>query len=164
MGSYVLNQNAHLLICFLCCLLLSSSACPLAQFKWGTEGQCTTCPGFSYTTTRGASVCVCRSGYLRAKSDTPDTPCTSKCAEKLLLCFFTFFLVQFSSGHGHCLCCRSPLVSFSQLSPAQSTFVSIVTQPSIQMHVFCDRLLGEGRSVEVGIDGPGNTSNGFSAI
>uniref|UniRef100_H3CXF1 receptor protein-tyrosine kinase n=1 Tax=Tetraodon nigroviridis TaxID=99883 RepID=H3CXF1_TETNG len=51
-------------------------ACPVGQFKWGTEGQCTTCPGFSYATTRGASVCLCRSGYLRAKSDTPDTPCT----------------------------------------------------------------------------------------
>lgn len=77
----VLNQSARLIF-FLCCALLSSSACPVGQFKWGTEGQCTTCPGFSYATTRGASVCLCRSGYLRAKSDTPDTPCTSKCAER----------------------------------------------------------------------------------
>ncbi|XP_011609883.2 ephrin type-B receptor 4 isoform X1 [Takifugu rubripes] len=51
-------------------------ACPMGQFKWGTEGQCTNCPGFSYATTRGASVCACRSGYLRAKSDALDTPCT----------------------------------------------------------------------------------------
>ncbi|XP_044078943.1 ephrin type-B receptor 4a [Siniperca chuatsi] len=52
------------------------TACPVGQFKPGTEGQCTGCPGFSYTTIRGASVCACRSGYLRAESDAPDTPCT----------------------------------------------------------------------------------------
>lgn len=48
--------------------------------------------------------------------------------------------------------------------PAPTTFVSIVTQPSIQMRFFCDRLSGEGRSVEGGIDAPGNTSSGFSGI
>uniref|UniRef100_A0A3Q3X939 receptor protein-tyrosine kinase n=1 Tax=Mola mola TaxID=94237 RepID=A0A3Q3X939_MOLML len=52
------------------------TACPVGQFKWGTEEQCTSCPGFSYATIRGASVCACRSGYLRAQSDAPDTPCT----------------------------------------------------------------------------------------
>ncbi|KAI3373605.1 hypothetical protein L3Q82_022200 [Scortum barcoo] len=52
------------------------TACPVGQFKSGTEGQCTGCPGFSHATIRGASVCACRSGYLRAESDAPDTPCT----------------------------------------------------------------------------------------
>ena len=71
-----------MIICFICFPLLSSSACPVGQFKSGTEGQCTGCPGFSHATIRGASVCECRSGYLRAESDAPDTPCTSKYAEK----------------------------------------------------------------------------------
>uniref|UniRef100_A0A3B4TUE2 receptor protein-tyrosine kinase n=1 Tax=Seriola dumerili TaxID=41447 RepID=A0A3B4TUE2_SERDU len=52
------------------------TACPVGQFKSGTEGQCTDCPGFSHAAIRGESVCACRSGYLRAESDTPDTPCT----------------------------------------------------------------------------------------
>uniref|UniRef100_A0A671YVA4 receptor protein-tyrosine kinase n=1 Tax=Sparus aurata TaxID=8175 RepID=A0A671YVA4_SPAAU len=52
------------------------TACPVGQFKSGTDGQCTGCPGFSHATIRGASVCACRSGYLRAESDSPDTPCT----------------------------------------------------------------------------------------
>uniref|UniRef100_A0A8C4DU21 receptor protein-tyrosine kinase n=1 Tax=Dicentrarchus labrax TaxID=13489 RepID=A0A8C4DU21_DICLA len=52
------------------------TACPVGQFKSGTEGQCTGCPGFSHATIRGASVCACRSGYLRAESDAPDTICT----------------------------------------------------------------------------------------
>uniref|UniRef100_A0A3Q0QSB4 receptor protein-tyrosine kinase n=1 Tax=Amphilophus citrinellus TaxID=61819 RepID=A0A3Q0QSB4_AMPCI len=52
------------------------TACPVGQFKSGTEGQCRGCPGFSQATIRGASVCACRPGYLRAESDTPDTPCT----------------------------------------------------------------------------------------
>ncbi|XP_026183873.1 ephrin type-B receptor 4a [Mastacembelus armatus] len=52
------------------------TACPVGQFKSGTQGQCTGCPGFSHTTIRGASVCTCRSGFLRAESDAPDTPCT----------------------------------------------------------------------------------------
>uniref|UniRef100_A0A3Q3QX28 receptor protein-tyrosine kinase n=1 Tax=Monopterus albus TaxID=43700 RepID=A0A3Q3QX28_MONAL len=51
-------------------------ACPVGQFKSSTEGQCTGCPRFSLTTIRGASECKCNSGYLRAESDTPDTPCT----------------------------------------------------------------------------------------
>lgn len=135
----------------------------MGQFKSGTEGQCTTCPGFSYATTSGASECACRSGYLRAKSDTPDTPCTSKCAEKLVLFFFFYHLFFFVRSWTLSLL---PFWCHLAKPPpppplTQSTFVSIVTQPSIQMHFFCDRLLGEGRSVEVGIDGPGNTSNGF---
>ncbi|XP_047462837.1 ephrin type-B receptor 4a isoform X2 [Mugil cephalus] len=52
------------------------TACPVGQYKSSTEGMCTGCPGFSHATNRGASVCACRSGYLRAESDTPDTPCT----------------------------------------------------------------------------------------
>uniref|UniRef100_A0A3B4YC25 receptor protein-tyrosine kinase n=1 Tax=Seriola lalandi dorsalis TaxID=1841481 RepID=A0A3B4YC25_SERLL len=52
------------------------TACPVGQFKSGTEGQCTDCPGFSHAAIRGESVCACRSGYLRAESDTPDTQCT----------------------------------------------------------------------------------------
>uniref|UniRef100_A0A672GZ96 receptor protein-tyrosine kinase n=1 Tax=Salarias fasciatus TaxID=181472 RepID=A0A672GZ96_SALFA len=52
------------------------TACPVGQFKSGSEGQCTSCPRFSQATVRGASVCACHSGYLRAESDTPDTPCT----------------------------------------------------------------------------------------
>uniref|UniRef100_A0A665V713 receptor protein-tyrosine kinase n=1 Tax=Echeneis naucrates TaxID=173247 RepID=A0A665V713_ECHNA len=52
------------------------TACPVGKFKPGTEGQCTGCPGFSQATIKGESVCTCRSGYLRAESDTPDTPCT----------------------------------------------------------------------------------------
>uniref|UniRef100_A0AAQ6A393 receptor protein-tyrosine kinase n=1 Tax=Amphiprion ocellaris TaxID=80972 RepID=A0AAQ6A393_AMPOC len=51
-------------------------ACPVGQFKSSTEGQCTGCPGFSHATIRGASVCACRSGYLRAEADSPDTACT----------------------------------------------------------------------------------------
>lgn len=88
-SSVVMSRIVYL-ICF---PLLSLSACPLGQFKWGTEGQCTSCPGSSYATVRGASVCACRSGYLRAQSDAPDTPCTSKCRGKeslhLLVFFFT---------------------------------------------------------------------------
>ncbi|KAM3868606.1 ephrin type-B receptor 4a [Diretmus argenteus] len=52
------------------------SACPSGQFKSSTEGQCTGCPRFSHTPTTGASVCECHSGYWRAVSDMPDTPCT----------------------------------------------------------------------------------------
>ncbi|CAJ1064053.1 ephrin type-B receptor 4a [Xyrichtys novacula] len=52
------------------------TACPVGQFKLGTEGQCTGCPSFSQATTRGSSVCTCRSGYLRAETDALDYPCT----------------------------------------------------------------------------------------
>lgn len=63
-------------------LSLSLSACPVGQFKWGTEGQCKGCPGFSQATIRGAATCSCRSGYLRAESDAPHTACTSKDYER----------------------------------------------------------------------------------
>ncbi|XP_034463516.1 ephrin type-B receptor 4a isoform X3 [Hippoglossus hippoglossus] len=53
------------------------TACPVGQYKSGTEGQCISCPRFSHTTVRGASVCACRMhGYLRAETDAPDTQCT----------------------------------------------------------------------------------------
>uniref|UniRef100_A0A672ZPH1 receptor protein-tyrosine kinase n=1 Tax=Sphaeramia orbicularis TaxID=375764 RepID=A0A672ZPH1_9TELE len=52
------------------------TACPVGQFKSGTEGQCTACPGSSYTTIRGSAICACHSGYLRSESDSPDNPCT----------------------------------------------------------------------------------------
>ncbi|XP_026227609.1 ephrin type-B receptor 4a [Anabas testudineus] len=52
------------------------TACPENHYKSGTEGQCTICPTYSYTNNRGASVCACRPSYLRAESDTPETPCT----------------------------------------------------------------------------------------
>uniref|UniRef100_A0A8C2ZMQ8 receptor protein-tyrosine kinase n=1 Tax=Cyclopterus lumpus TaxID=8103 RepID=A0A8C2ZMQ8_CYCLU len=52
------------------------TACPVGQFKSASEGQCTGCPGFSHAATGGASVCACRPGYLRADSDSPETPCT----------------------------------------------------------------------------------------
>ncbi|KAM6970019.1 LOW QUALITY PROTEIN: ephrin type-B receptor 4a-like [Aplochiton taeniatus] len=51
-------------------------ACPVGQFKSSSGGQCVGCPGFSHAVVTGASVCVCRPGYLRADSDGPDTPCT----------------------------------------------------------------------------------------
>nr|XP_043898025.1 ephrin type-B receptor 4a-like isoform X2 [Solea senegalensis] len=52
------------------------TACPVGQFKSGSEGQCTACPRFSHAPATGLSVCACQSGYLRAESDTPNTPCT----------------------------------------------------------------------------------------
>uniref|UniRef100_A0A1A8N9C8 receptor protein-tyrosine kinase n=1 Tax=Nothobranchius rachovii TaxID=451742 RepID=A0A1A8N9C8_9TELE len=52
------------------------TACPVGQFKSGTEGQCRSCPGSSQATIRGASTCACRSGFLRAETDPADTPCT----------------------------------------------------------------------------------------
>uniref|UniRef100_A0A3P9HRZ1 receptor protein-tyrosine kinase n=1 Tax=Oryzias latipes TaxID=8090 RepID=A0A3P9HRZ1_ORYLA len=52
------------------------TACPVGQFKSSTEGQCQSCPGFSHATSRGASVCACRPGFLRARSDPPNSSCT----------------------------------------------------------------------------------------
>uniref|UniRef100_A0A8C6L1A7 receptor protein-tyrosine kinase n=1 Tax=Nothobranchius furzeri TaxID=105023 RepID=A0A8C6L1A7_NOTFU len=52
------------------------TACPVGQFKSGTEGQCRSCPGSSQATIRGASTCACRSGFLRAETDPADMPCT----------------------------------------------------------------------------------------
>uniref|UniRef100_A0A8C7HEV9 receptor protein-tyrosine kinase n=1 Tax=Oncorhynchus kisutch TaxID=8019 RepID=A0A8C7HEV9_ONCKI len=52
------------------------SACPVGQFRSTSGGQCQACPGFSHAMVTGSPVCQCRPGYLRADSDTPDTPCT----------------------------------------------------------------------------------------
>uniref|UniRef100_A0A8K9WQ86 receptor protein-tyrosine kinase n=1 Tax=Oncorhynchus mykiss TaxID=8022 RepID=A0A8K9WQ86_ONCMY len=52
------------------------SACSVGQFRSGSGGQCQACPGFSHAVVTGSPVCQCRPGYLRADSDTPDTPCT----------------------------------------------------------------------------------------
>ncbi|KAA8587017.1 hypothetical protein FQN60_000853 [Etheostoma spectabile] len=52
------------------------TGCPVGQFKSTSEGQCTGCPGFSHAAMGGASVCACRSGYLRAESEPPNMPCT----------------------------------------------------------------------------------------
>ncbi|XP_068186525.1 ephrin type-B receptor 4a [Antennarius striatus] len=52
------------------------AACPVGQFKSSTDGQCTGCPEFSHSIIRGSSVCLCRSGSLRAETDTPYMPCT----------------------------------------------------------------------------------------
>ncbi|XP_061818354.1 ephrin type-B receptor 4a isoform X3 [Nerophis lumbriciformis] len=52
------------------------TACPVGHFKSTAEGQCTVCPGASHTSITGEAVCVCRPGYFRAQSDSPDTPCT----------------------------------------------------------------------------------------
>uniref|UniRef100_A0A8C7VIZ6 receptor protein-tyrosine kinase n=1 Tax=Oncorhynchus mykiss TaxID=8022 RepID=A0A8C7VIZ6_ONCMY len=52
------------------------SACPVGQFRSASGGQCQACPGFSHAMVTGSPVCQCRPGYLRADSDTPDTPCT----------------------------------------------------------------------------------------
>uniref|UniRef100_A0A3Q3B0B6 receptor protein-tyrosine kinase n=1 Tax=Kryptolebias marmoratus TaxID=37003 RepID=A0A3Q3B0B6_KRYMA len=52
------------------------TACPAGQFKPGTDGPCRSCPASSQATARGASVCTCRPEFLRAASDTPETPCT----------------------------------------------------------------------------------------
>uniref|UniRef100_A0AAQ4Q8E1 receptor protein-tyrosine kinase n=1 Tax=Gasterosteus aculeatus aculeatus TaxID=481459 RepID=A0AAQ4Q8E1_GASAC len=53
------------------------TACPVGQFKPSSEGRCAPCPGFSHAAARGAPVCACRSGYLRAESDPPDAQCTT---------------------------------------------------------------------------------------
>ncbi|XP_067112731.1 ephrin type-B receptor 4a isoform X2 [Osmerus mordax] len=52
------------------------TACPLGQFKAAPGGLCSACPGFSHAVVTGSSACSCRPGYLRAESDSPDTPCT----------------------------------------------------------------------------------------
>uniref|UniRef100_A0A8C9ZQ64 receptor protein-tyrosine kinase n=1 Tax=Sander lucioperca TaxID=283035 RepID=A0A8C9ZQ64_SANLU len=52
------------------------TGCPVGQFKSTSEGQCTGCPGFSHAAMGGASLCACRSGYLRAESESPNMPCT----------------------------------------------------------------------------------------
>lgn len=125
------------------CLHLSSPACPVGQFKSASEGQCTGCPGFSHAAIGGASVCACRSGYLRAESDTPDTPCTSKYTENRTYCRQNKHpLVCFLLSTFPCSASLLPPVSFSQTPLI--CFVSFVPLPGIEIHVFCDRCLGVG--------------------
>lgn len=139
------------IICFVCFLPMSSSACPVGQFKWGTEGQCRGCPGFSHATIRGASVCTCIYGYLRAESDPPDTPCTSKCAGNMVASHVApprpkppmHFLTLFY--HLCCLWCHLTRLLSSAL-------LSIVSLLGFEMHFFCDRsLAGRGLSLRSGV-------------
>ncbi|XP_061595652.1 ephrin type-B receptor 4a-like [Cololabis saira] len=52
------------------------TACPVGEFKSGTEGHCRDCPENSHAILGGASLCSCRPGFLRSESDSPDSPCT----------------------------------------------------------------------------------------
>uniref|UniRef100_A0A3Q2UGX2 receptor protein-tyrosine kinase n=1 Tax=Fundulus heteroclitus TaxID=8078 RepID=A0A3Q2UGX2_FUNHE len=52
------------------------AACPVGQFKSGTEGRCRDCPEYSQAPNRGAAACACRSGYLRADSDPAESSCS----------------------------------------------------------------------------------------
>ncbi|XP_064209006.1 ephrin type-B receptor 4a-like isoform X1 [Anguilla rostrata] len=55
----------------------SCHECPVGWFKSGPgAGQCSLCPANSHSASAGAASCACRPGYLRASSDTPETPCT----------------------------------------------------------------------------------------
>nr|XP_023842982.1 ephrin type-B receptor 4 [Salvelinus alpinus] len=51
------------------------SACSVGQFRSGSGGQCRPVR-VPHAVVTGSPVCQCRPGYLRADSDTPDTPCT----------------------------------------------------------------------------------------
>lgn len=58
-------------------LSLSLIACPAGHFKMGSgPGPCSACPDSSHTGETGSASCVCRPGYHRAPTDSPDTPCT----------------------------------------------------------------------------------------
>lgn len=140
------------MICFINFLVLSSPACPVGQFKWGTEGQCRVCPGFSHATIRGASVCACHAGYLRSESDAPNTPCTGKRASALIhmqrqsstsmhSLVFPFYLpLHFFTLFCHLCCCHPfPLVSFSQTHLVYLCFHCLTAG---HWNAFlCDRLL-----------------------
>ncbi|XP_015244088.1 PREDICTED: ephrin type-B receptor 4-like [Cyprinodon variegatus] len=52
------------------------AACPVGQFKSGTEGRCRDCPEYSQAPSKGTEVCACRSGYLRAVSDPAESSCS----------------------------------------------------------------------------------------
>uniref|UniRef100_A0A3B3VNM6 receptor protein-tyrosine kinase n=1 Tax=Poecilia latipinna TaxID=48699 RepID=A0A3B3VNM6_9TELE len=52
------------------------AACPVGQFKSGTEGRCRDCPEYSQAPNGGSATCACRSGYLRAESDPAESPCS----------------------------------------------------------------------------------------
>ncbi|XP_075764554.1 ephrin type-B receptor 4 [Pelodiscus sinensis] len=52
-------------------------ACAPMYFKATQgEGSCQLCPSQSHTLASGATICSCLSGYFRASSDSPDSPCT----------------------------------------------------------------------------------------
>lgn len=56
---------------------LECRACAAGHFKPNPgAGPCSPCPESSHTGETGAAECVCRPGYHRALTDTPDTPCT----------------------------------------------------------------------------------------
>ncbi|XP_077062821.1 ephrin type-B receptor 4a isoform X2 [Siphateles boraxobius] len=56
---------------------LECRACPAGHFKMGSgPGPCSACPDSSHTGETGSSSCVCRPGFHRAPTDSPDTPCT----------------------------------------------------------------------------------------
>lgn len=160
--------------CIICSFFLS--ACPVGHFKSGTEGQCTSCPGYSHAADRGESKCACRSGYLRAESDTPDTPCTSKYAYSSA-CAQSTCKYRGAKQHKHPLvcshsapspvllhlcphplwCCFSyPLVSFSPaplicfvlLSPTAGHWDACLLWQVVGGRAFSAKS-------EVGIDGPG---------
>uniref|UniRef100_H3A9X5 receptor protein-tyrosine kinase n=1 Tax=Latimeria chalumnae TaxID=7897 RepID=H3A9X5_LATCH len=53
-------------------------ACPVGTFKLHTgDSSCLSCPAQTRTTREGSTVCECQSGYYRAVSDPPDSPCTT---------------------------------------------------------------------------------------
>nr|XP_033780943.1 ephrin type-B receptor 4 isoform X1 [Geotrypetes seraphini] len=53
-------------------------ACALGTFKANQgEGSCQLCPSNSISTTNGATLCSCRMGYFRARSDPPHMQCTT---------------------------------------------------------------------------------------
>lgn len=119
---------------------LSSSACPAGQFKSGTEGQCRTCPAYSQSSTMGASVCTCRSEFLRAASDTPETPCTSKLKQPFL--HLALLLLRD-------LWCPPPSLVVSSRG-SLGFFVSFVPLLSFEMRVLCDGFLGAGLRLKPG--------------
>uniref|UniRef100_A0A673LH11 receptor protein-tyrosine kinase n=1 Tax=Sinocyclocheilus rhinocerous TaxID=307959 RepID=A0A673LH11_9TELE len=56
---------------------LECRACPVGHFKMGSgPGPCSLCPDSSHTGEMGSASCVCRPGFYRAPTDSPDTPCT----------------------------------------------------------------------------------------
>ncbi|XP_051547832.1 ephrin type-B receptor 4a-like isoform X1 [Myxocyprinus asiaticus] len=56
---------------------LECKACLAGHFKMGFGADpCTACPDSSHTGETGSASCVCRPGYHRAPTDSPDTPCT----------------------------------------------------------------------------------------
>uniref|UniRef100_A0A8C1XNS0 receptor protein-tyrosine kinase n=1 Tax=Cyprinus carpio TaxID=7962 RepID=A0A8C1XNS0_CYPCA len=56
---------------------LECRACPVGHFKMGSgPGPCSVCPDSSHSGEMGSASCVCRPGFYRAPTDSPDTPCT----------------------------------------------------------------------------------------